>query len=103
MIWAPFIFTVLVVLVITNRIAGQTYVAKVLLYLDIFIGSLLARDPDITISSYCGMALRNPNGNRFLRGLGRALNTLQHGHCETAIAGDIKRAQLALTLMGVST
>ncbi len=93
------IFIALVILVITNRIAGKTYVAKVLLYLDIFVGSLCARDPDITISSYCGLALRSPSGNRFLRGLGRVLNTLQAGHCEGAVANDIRRAQAAIKLL----
>lgn len=94
------IFVVLIVLVITNRLSGKTYIAKALLYLDIFVGSLFARDPNITISAYCGLALRNPGGSRFLRGLGRILNTLQPGHCEAAMAGDRARALAALKLLG---
>jgi hypothetical protein len=96
MIWALLIFCTLAVLVITNRIGGNTYVGKALLYLDIFVSSLVARDPGITISSYCALTLRNPNGNRFLRALGRMLNTLQPGHCESALIQDLARAQLTI-------
>lgn len=77
----------------------QTYVFKALLYLDVFVGSLFARDPDVTISSYCGLALRSPKpgvGQGALRLLGRALNTISKGHCEGAIAHDIARAQGAV-------
>lgn len=76
--------------------SGKAYWFKFLVYLDIFVGSLFARDPDVTISSYCGLALRSPAGNRFLRGLGRILNTISRNHCEQAIASDIARAQAAI-------
>lgn len=77
--------------------SGKAFWFKILLYLDIFVGSLCARDPDVTISAYCGLALRNPSGNRVLRTLGRCLNTISANHCEQAIASDIARAKDAIT------
>lgn len=72
---------------------------KFLLYLDIFVGSVCARDPDVTISSYCGLALKTPQAGFWpavARGLGHTLNFLVAGHCYTAITNDIKRAQQAI-------
>lgn len=80
------------------------YVFRVLLYLDIFIGSLFARDPDVTISSYCGLALRENKpglGQAFLRCLGRVLNFIVKNHCDHAIANDAVRAQQALKRLGL--
>lgn len=79
------------------------YAFKALLYLDIFVGSLLARDPDITISSYCGLALRTPKAGFWegaKRVLGRALNAISKNHCESAIASDIARAKAAIAFLG---
>lgn len=77
----------------------NNYLFKVVLYLDVFVRSLAARDPDVTISSYCGLALR-ANAPGFwpavARTLGRALNWLVPNHCETAIANDRRRAQEAI-------
>jgi len=75
---------------------GGAYWLKALLYIDIFLGSLCARDPDVTISSYAGLELRHPTGRRWLAGLGRGLNAISRNHCESAIAGDITRAVLAI-------
>lgn len=75
------------------------YAFKFLLYLDVFVGSLAARDPDVTISSYCGLALRSPQPGFWqavARGLGRILNWLVKDHCTLAIQNDIKRAQEAI-------
>jgi hypothetical protein len=72
------------------------YLFKFLLYLDIFVGSLCARDPDITISAYCGLELRSPTERWWLRGLGRGLNFISRDHCEKAIASDIARAEAAI-------
>ena len=71
---------------------------KVLLALDVFVAALLWRDDDITISSYCGLELRklNPAWWAFL---GRILNAISPGHCESAIAHDILRAHAALLLL----
>jgi hypothetical protein len=77
----------------------NAYWFKFLLYLDIFVGSLAARDPDVTISSYCGLALRS-KGNVFLRGLGHVLNAISKDHCEKAITSDIARAKNAITRLG---
>jgi hypothetical protein len=76
----------------------NNYLFKSLLYLDIFVGSLFARDPDITISSYCGLALRS-KGNMILRGLGHTLNFMVKGHCEAAIVHDRERAEDAIRIL----
>lgn len=78
----------------------QTYIFKCLLYLDILAGSLLWRDPGMTISTRCGLALREPSKhNAPWRWLGRALNWLQKDHCEQAIQGDILRAQQTVNFL----
>lgn len=77
----------------------NNYLFKFLLYLDIFVGSLAARDPDVTISALCGLALRKPQPGFWqgvARGLGHALNWIEANHCENAIANDIVRAQQAI-------
>lgn len=77
----------------------NSYAFKFLLYLDVFVGSLCARDPDVTISSYCGLALRTKAPGVWpmvARGLGHVLNFIVKNHCESAIANDIKRAQEAI-------
>lgn len=102
MIWFLLILSILIVLVITNRIKGGTYVSKALLYLDIFVASLFARDPGVTLSAYCGLALRHPKPGvmeALKRGLGHLLNILQPDHCNQAISGDIGRAHSALMIL----
>jgi hypothetical protein len=93
------IFSVLVILVITNRIAGKTYVGKALLAFDYFVSVLWSRDFDITISSQCGLYWRK-GPPLFWRWLHYLLNGLQTGHCEAAMAGDRARALAALKLLG---
>lgn len=81
----------------------NSYVFKFLLYLDVFVGSLAARDPDVTISSYCGLALRTPKPGFWqmvARGLGHVLNFISKNHCESAIKNDIERAKEAITTLG---
>ena len=85
----------LIVAVILNRWLQGTFVGRALLYLDIFVCSLLLSDPDTTISARCGLALRYGRGG-LLAGLGRLLNVLQANHCENAIADDIARARAAI-------
>ena len=78
----------------------MTYLLKLLLYLDQLAQAVLWRDSGLTISSRCGLALRNPLAhNAGWRMLGRFLNRLQAGHCEMAIQGDIDRANTALKLL----
>ena len=77
----------------------NNYAFKFLLYLDVFVGSVFARDPDVTISSYCGLALRSSRAGFWqavARGLGHILNALVRNHCETAITNDIERAKEAI-------
>lgn len=77
----------------------QTWGFKVLLYFDQFIGACIWRDSDITISSYTGLALRNPRPALWAQLLGGVLNTLQPGHCESAIYHDAQRAVEALGIL----
>lgn len=96
MIYAVAIFALLVVLVITNRIAGKTYVGKTLLAFDYFVSVLWSRDFDLTISSRCGLYWRRGNPPLFWALLHRMLNGLQKDHCEQACQGDLARAQAAI-------
>lgn len=93
------VFAVLAILVLTNRIAGKTYVGKALLAFDYFVSVLWSRNFDITISSQCGLYWRK-GPPLFWRLLHHALNALQPGHCEAAMAGDRARALAALKLLG---
>lgn len=93
------ILVVLIVLVITNRIAGATYVGKTLLALDYFVSVLWSRDFDITISSQCGLYWRKGNPPAFWHLLHVVLNALQKNHCEDALKGDLTRAQSAIKLL----
>jgi hypothetical protein len=99
MIWLLLIFVTLIVLVITNRVGGHTFVGKTLLAFDYFISVLWSRDFNITISSQCGLYWRRGNPPVFWSLLHRLLNTLQPGHCELAMAGDLARAQAAIKLL----
>lgn len=75
---------------------------KVLLYVDIFWCGVIWGDADVTISSMTGLELRKPNPEWWARWLGWALDHLQSGHCESAIAHDIARARNALRILGGS-
>lgn len=99
MIWALVIFVALVVLVVTNRISGKTYVGKVLLALDLFVNVLWDRDFNLSISSTCGLYWRRGNPPAFWYVLHRLLNALQKEHCELAMLSDLTRAQQAIKLL----
>jgi hypothetical protein len=100
MIWiALVVFVALVILVITNRIAGRTYVGKALLAFDYFASVLWSRDFDLTISSQCGLYWRRGSPPLFWSLLHRALDVLQPGHCELAMTADLARAQAAIKLL----
>lgn len=75
------------------------YLFKVLLYLDMFVGGLIFRDADVTISTMTGMELRKPAPRRWARILGWILNHIQQGHCEAAIVSDRARAQATLDFL----
>lgn len=76
------------------------YAFKFLIAIDIFVCSIVWRDPDITISSMCGLELRKPAPRWWARWLGGALNKIQTNHCESAIGGDQTRALAALKILG---
>lgn len=96
---ALIIFIVLVALVITNRIAGKTFVGKTLLAFDYFVSVLWSRDFDITISSQCGKYWKG-DPPVFWHALHVVLNALQKDHCEIAMASDVARAKAAIQLLG---
>jgi hypothetical protein len=99
MIWSLLVLAILVILVITNRVAGKTYVGKALLAMDYFVSVLWSRDFDITISSQCGLYWKKGNPPAFWFVLHKALNALQKDHCELAMAGDLARGQAAVKLL----
>jgi len=76
------------------------WIFKVLLYFDVFWCGVIWGDSDCTISSMTGLELRKPSPQWWARVLGGILNTLQAGHCESAIDHDIKRAIQALNILG---
>ncbi len=76
------------------------YAYKVLLYLDILGCSVIWRDPDVTISSETGLAMRKPNPPRWAKVLNAVLNRIQPNHCQLAIQDDIDRAKRAIVYLG---
>lgn len=75
-----------------------TYSHTLAIAVDMATASIFWNRADVTVSSLCGLELRKASGNWFLRGLGRALNHLQSGHCESAIAADRARGQATVDL-----
>jgi hypothetical protein len=92
------VFALLAALVFTNRIAGKTYVGKILLAFDYFVSVLWDRDFDLTISSRCGVYWRG-HPPFFWYCLHKILNGLQANHCELAIASDLARARAAIQIL----
>jgi hypothetical protein len=82
-----------------NWMSRKDYVYKVLLFLDLFVCALVFRDPDVTISSETGLAMNRAKPPLWARLLNGALNLVQSGHCQKAIAADILRAQTAIAYL----
>lgn len=80
----------------------QTYVFKVLIYLDRFAGALIFRDSNITISAQCGLELRKDKPAWWAKVLGGALNWIEANHCEKAISYDAYTARETLARLGFS-
>ena len=78
----------------------QTYVFKFLIYLDRFVGALIFRDSNITISAQCGLELRKQSPAWWAKVLGGFLNWLETNHCEKAIQYDAYCAYLTLKQLG---
>lgn len=78
---------------------NKNYLYKVLLFLDIFVSSLLFRDPDVTISAETGLAMQRANPPLWAKLLDGFLNMIRKGHCAQAINDDIARAQTAITYL----
>ncbi|MDB6104026.1 MAG: hypothetical protein JWO52_4025 [Gammaproteobacteria bacterium] len=96
---ALLVFAVLAILVITNRIAGKTYVAKALYAFDVFCCALITRENALSISAQCGLYWRHGNPPVFWSLLHRLLNAVQKDHCELAVKNDLARAQAAIRLL----
>jgi hypothetical protein len=67
--------------------------------IDICAAGIFWRKYGCTVSALCGLELRKTGGIWSLRVLGRFLNWIQPGHCESAIVGDRARASAALQLL----
>jgi hypothetical protein len=74
------------------------YLFQIFLYLDILAQSLISRDPGLTISSRCGLALRNGFSWGWYQ-LGLLIETVAPGHCEESIRYDRERAEKVLELL----
>ena len=78
----------------------QTYVFKFLIYLDRFVGALIFRDSNITISAHCGLELRKENPAWWAKLLGKHfLNRFWPNHCEIAICYDIFTAEETIRIL----
>ncbi len=83
------------------KISTGAYWFKFILGVDMLGAAILFRDPDVTISSMTGLALRRTTPPIWAIVLGRwFLNRLQKDHCELAIVHDIMRAKGAIKLLG---
>lgn len=85
----------LIVAAVRGRLGGGL-LFRALLYLDMFVCALLLNDPDCTISSRCGLAIRAHNKPAALAALGHGLNFICKDHCERAIRDDLARARAAI-------
>ncbi len=92
------IIAVLTYAALTHRIKSGTYVQKLLLGLDMYVSLILFRDLDVTISSQCGLALREKRAG-FLSWLGGVLNKVSPGHTTWAMTDDVARAHAAIKLL----
>ena len=75
---------------------SQRYVAVLARALDLFIATAIKRDYGVTVSSWCGLTLREGNSSSPYWNLGKFLNKLQKDHCELAMACDRERAEYVL-------
>jgi hypothetical protein len=89
------------ILCIAGRIPSGTFVQKAMLAVDILVSTLVWGAFDITISARCGLYLRQAAGPWLWRTLGRGLNAISKGHCETAIANDGLRARAAIKALQI--
>lgn len=75
---------------------NNVYLMVILRTIDILICGWIWRNYDITISSMCGLELRNDVPKKWAVVLGWILNHIEDNHCEKAIAADIDRCMQAL-------
>lgn len=78
---------------------SNSYVMVLARTIDILVCGWIWRDYDVTISSMCGLELRNNAPKKWAVCLGWVLNKIQANHCEQAIAADIERAMQALGIL----
>lgn len=88
-----------------------TYLHTVLVGLDDFGASVLFNEPDLTISSMCGLLHRadldkedavlglHPWQRGLLRAIRAGLEAVRPGHCERAIAADEARARRTIIFL----
>jgi hypothetical protein len=79
----------------------KLYVYKFLIYLDRFIGAIIWRESNVTISAQCGLELRKPAPAWWARWLGdKFLNRFWPNHCEIAIRYDAYCAWKTMHYLG---
>ncbi|CAB4242144.1 hypothetical protein UFOVP83_5 [uncultured Caudovirales phage] len=79
----------------------KLYAWKVLLYADRFIGAVVWRESNVTISAQCGLELRRLKPRWWARIIGHHfLNRFWPGHCEGAIRHDAHACWESIRLLG---
>lgn len=82
-------------------ISPRSLVFLLLISLDYIASALIFGRTGITVSSQAFMAHQS-GGPRVLRGLYRALEWAQPGHCLSAVESDIYRAQTAIRILNAT-
>lgn len=77
----------------------KNYAYKVLLFFDIFVSSLLFRDPNVTISAETGLAMQRAKPPLWAKLLNGFLDRIRKGHCAAAVLDDVARAQAAIAYL----
>ena len=79
----------------------KLYVYKVALALDRFLGAVIFRVPDVTLSTMMGLELRREHPRWWARLIGRQfLNRFWPNHCEIAIRYDAYVAWKTVNFLG---
>jgi hypothetical protein len=81
---------------------NKAYAVAVARCVDLFAAGIAWRQYGVTISSFCGLAMREADPPAWARSLNAMLNAIEKDHCELAIACDIKRACDALRTLGAA-
>lgn len=77
----------------------NTYSFTLAVATDVLTASIFWNRKDVTVSSLAGMAIRAGKTKSLLGRIGKILNWIQTGHCESAIAYDTQVAQQTIAFL----